>query len=330
MKLIDVSIIIVSYNTKKLTHECVKSILYSKTKFSYEIIVVDNNSADGTVKRLNKDFPQIEVIASSVNLGFSKANNLGIASASGQYILLLNSDTILFVDSLDSLLNAAIAKKYFITGPVLLNKDLSIQRSWFNFPSAIKIFLRLTDIYLLIYKFSNSRLFRIFSPSKKPAFMISEISEDQEMDYLSFACILIKRNVINEIGVLDEGLFFYQEDCEYGLRAKKNNYKFIYTVSSKIIHLGGSSSGKFSWMSFENDILGLLHVYKKHYPYSQFKKIKQIICVALKYRKNLSYFGFFKSVKKSGLYVKTDSNLLKNDKASYKYKELLKIVKAYN
>jgi len=330
MKLIDVSIIIVTYNTKELTCECINSILKSETKFNYEIIVVDNNSADGTVERLYKDFPQIKVIASPKNMGFSKGNNLGIESASGQYIMLLNSDTILFKDSLDSLLLTAIVKKYYISGPVLLNKDLTIQRSWFNFPSAIKIFLRLTDIYLIIYKFSNSNLFRILSPSKKPAFMISEISEDQKMDYLSFACILIKRNVIDEIGKLDEGLFFYQEDCEYGLRAKKNNYNFIYTVSSKIIHLGGSSSGKFSWMVFENDILGLLHIYRKHYPYSEFKKIRQIIYTALKYRKNLSYFGFFKGVKKSGLYDQTTPNQQEKGKVSCKYKELMKMVKAYN
>jgi len=300
----DVSIIIVSYNTEQITYDCIRSIFESETKYKYEIILVDNNSADRTVERLQQDFPTITIITSDKNLGFSKGNNIGIDKSKGNYILLLNSDTLLFKDSLENLLQSAIEKNYQITGPVLLNIDRSIQRSWFNFPSALKTFLRLTDIYLLFYRFSSSILFKLFYFGRKPAFMVSKIDADTKMNYLTFACILIKRNVIEGMGKLDEDLFFYQEDCEFGLRARKNGYEFMYCVSSKIIHLGGTSSGKFSWIAFENDILGILHIYKKHYTKKKFNQVKLAILLALRIRITFSYLGFYNHLKKSGLYFK--------------------------
>ncbi len=326
---IDVSIVIVTYNTEQITCECIESVLASITKYKFEVIVIDNDSSDNTVDRLIKNFPSICVISSPINLGFSKANNVGIDKSTGKYILLLNSDTLLFKSSLDDLLNAAVENNYQITGPILLNADLSIQRSWFNFPSAIKIFLRLTNLYLLFYKFSKSIFFIFFCYGKKPAFMVKEILKDCSMDYLTFAAILINRDVIQNIGKLDEGLFFYQEDCEYGLRAYKNNYKIIYCVSSKIIHLGGSSSSKFSWLAFENDIIGLLHIYKKHYSKIKFKKIKWIIIFALKYRVVFTYFGFYKQLRKSGLYKK-QTEIKTQESIRNKYISLIMKVRNYS
>jgi GT2 family glycosyltransferase len=328
MKEIDVSIIIVTYNTEQITYECIESVLASVTKYKYEVIVIDNNSSDNTVERLNKNFSSICVISSPINLGFSKGNNIGIDKSTGKYILLLNSDTLLFKSSLDDLLNAAIKNNYQITGPILLNADLTIQRSWFNFPSAIKIFLRLTNLYLLFYKFSKSFFFTFFYLGRKPAFMVKEILEDCRMDYLTFAAILINRDVIQNIGKLDEGLFFYQEDCEYGLRAKKNNYEFIYCVSSKIIHLGGSSSSKFSWLAFENDIMGLLHIYKKHYSQNKFKQIKWITSFALKYRVISTNFGFYKQLRNSGLYKK-NTEIKPEESLRNKYITLITKVRNY-
>lgn len=330
MREIDVSIVIVTYNTEQITYQCVQSVLKSETDYTYEIIVIDNNSSDQTATRLNADFPQIKVIESDKNLGFSKGNNVGIAASIGKYVLLLNSDTILFENSLQNLLKTAISKGYQITGPVLLNADHSIQRSWFNFPSALKIFLRLTDFYLLFYKLSKSVLFKLIYGWRKPAFMITEINEDVQMDYLTFACILLKRDVIEQIGNLDEDLFFYQEDCEYGLRAAKHNYRFMYCVSAKVIHLGGTSSGQFSWLAFENDILGLLHIYKKHYSAQKFKLINWVISAALQIRIMLSYFGFYNHFKKSGLYNKEVSKANAQEQITDKYVKLKKAVKNYN
>lgn len=329
MSQFDVSIVIVTFNTEQITYDCIQSIFNSETKFKYEVIVVDNNSFDHTIKRIEEDFPCVNIISSTENLGFSKGNNIGIDKSKGKYVLLLNSDTLLLKNSLENLLQAAIKQNYMITGPVLLNADLSIQRSWFNFPSALKIFLRLTDIYLIFYSISNSVFLKLFYLGRKPAFMVSNITIDTKMDYLTFACILIKRDVIEDIGKLDEGLFFYQEDCEYGLRAKKHNYEFTYCVSSQIIHLGGSSSGNFSWLAFQNDILGLLHIYKKHYSFQKFKEVKRVIYYALKFRIIFSFFGFYNYLRKSGLYANKNPKTYDKEHIRVKYITLKNIVKNY-
>ena len=304
---IDVSIVIVSYNTEKTTLNCVKSIMQSRTKFAFEVIIVDNDSRDNTVNSIREFFPQVNVICSEQNLGFSKGNNLGIQNSKGKYILLLNSDTLLFRTSIESLMLTAIRNNYCVCSPILLNMDHTVQRSWFDFPSTFKIFLRLTGIYKLFYRFSSSLLFKMLFPAKKPAFMLQKIDRDTQVDYLSFACVLLKRDIIEKIGVLDENLIFYHEDCEYGLRAKKNKISLYYTVDAKIIHLGGTSSSKFSMFSFENDIKGLIYVFKKYYSSRVFLYLKVSIFLTLQFRIVFWHFGFFRKIDKFDIYK--DNNI---------------------
>lgn len=328
---IDLSIVIVTYNTEKITFDCVQSIYNSKTQFNFEVIVVDNCSSDNTINTLRESFANINIISSSENIGFSKGNNLGILSAKGKYILLLNSDTLGFENSIENLMVSAIHNNYDICGPILLNADLTIQRSWFNFPSTMKVFLRLTDIYLIFYKLSNISFFKLLYFDKKPAFMIGEMKIDSKMDYLSFACILIKKDVIDEIGGLDESLFFYHEDCEYGFRAKQYNYSINYTIASKVIHFGGTSSNKFSFLAFENDINGLLHVCRKYYSLRIFKRVKYAIILALQWRILFWHFGYYRQIKRFGLYVDNDRRKIIEEasKSLKKYKEIKQFVLSY-
>ena len=139
----DLSIVIVNFNTKKLTSECIESIKKSDTAASYEIIVVDNGSTDGSIDVLDK-IKDIKFIKNKENLGYSNANNIGIKIASGKYVLLLNSDTVVHKGSLDKLLNFAWSKKDAgVVGARLLNDDGTIQKSVSNFPTvwgAIKEF----------------------------------------------------------------------------------------------------------------------------------------------------------------------------------------------
>lgn len=331
MKNIIVSIVIVTYKTREVTLECLKSIYASKTKFSYEVIVVDNNSEDGTIEAILEEYPQVFLIVSDKNNGFSRGNNLGIRQCKGNYILLLNSDTILFDNSIENLVESAEIKGYKICGPKLLNKDQTIQRSWFNFPSAIKIFLRLTEIYVFFYKFSKSYVFSLFFYNNKPAFLLDNIVKNTQMNYLTFACILISKDVFNQIGLLDEGLTFYHEDCEFGIRANKAGFQIFYNIDSEIIHLGGTSSSGSSMFAFENDILGLLHVYKKHYSLQEFKTLKKSIYWALTWRMFFWHFGFFRSLKKIGIYDRINKTELKNmeNEIYNKYKELRKRTKDF-
>ena len=331
MKNFKVSIVIVTYKTREVTLECLKSIYASNTKFSYEVIVVDNNSEDGTIEAIIKEYPQVLLIASDKNNGFSRGNNLGIRECKGDYILLLNSDTLLFENSMENLVESADIKGYKICGPKLLNKDQTIQRSWFNFPSAIKIFLRLTEIYTIFYRLSKFYSFRFFFFKLKPAFMLENIVENTKMNYLTFACVLIKKDVFDQIGLLDEGLTFYHEDCEFGIRANKVGLEIFYNIDSEIIHLGGTSSSGSSIFAFENDIIGLLHVYKKHYSLQKFKTLKRSIYLALTWRMFFWHFGFFRALNKIGIYDrmnKTELNDMENELYN-KYRELRKLTKDF-
>lgn len=332
MNSIDLSIVIVTYKTREVTLDCIRSIYGSITKYKFEVIVVDNLSEDNTIEEIRNKYPDVLLIASNQNVGFSKGNNLGIKQCSGNYIMLLNSDTILFENSIENLLESTIFHGYKICGPKLLNKNETIQRSWFNFPSSIKIFLRLTEIYTIFYKLSKFRAFRLIFSKRKPAFMLNEIAENTRMSYLSFACILISKEVFSKIGLLDENLAFYHEDCEYGIRANKAGYNIIYNIESKIIHLGGTSSSGSSLFAFENDVKGLLHVYKKHYSVRKFLTLKKSIYLALTWRMFFWYFGFYRSLKKIGIYNRMNKIEMRHIQHEIynKYKYLRKVVVDFN
>ncbi|MEN9742671.1 MAG: hypothetical protein RLZZ65_476 [Bacteroidota bacterium] len=324
MKKVDLSIIIVSFNTNEITAQCIESIYKSKFSIEIEIIVIDNNSIDGTKENIRQRFPNLNLIELNENIGFSRANNIGIDKSTGKYILLLNSDTILFETSLQDLYDSTVKNGYDICAPILLNSDLTIQRSWFDFPSSVKIFLRLTEWYRIILRFSKSNLLKRLLKKFDFAFLKGNIVQDSTVSYLSFACILINSNVIKSIGKLDENLMFYHEDCEFGIRANKNNLQLVYNTASKIIHLGGTSSSKTSLFSFENDIRGLLYVYKKHYKKRKFLFLKLAVIIALLIRYLFWFVGFYRSLNKLGLY-KNVKNTNKNESGTLrkKYLELI-------
>lgn len=327
----DLSIVVVTFNTAQVTFNCIKSIFETQPQINFEVILVDNGSIDNTLNLIKESFPLVKLVVLEKNYGFSFANNRGIDISIANHILLLNSDTLILKDSIENLYFSAVNNNYEIVAPILLNSDFSVQRSWFNFPSTIKIFFRITNLYLLFYSASDSWLFKTFTLSKKPAFMVKNITVDTVMDYLSFACILINRDVINKIGNLDENLFFYHEDCEYGIRAHKNNYRLLYAVNSKVIHLGGTSSNNSSIQSFENDIYGLLYVYKIHYSTFSLRKLKVSLYLALLWRIFFWNFGYYRQLEKIGLYSFNDLGIINYDDRQLleKYKELLKVVSNY-
>lgn len=330
MKNLDLSIIIVSYNTRNVTLNCLKTIFESKTKFSFEVIVIDNNSNDGSVEAIKLEYPTVEILAQDNNLGFSRANNIGIKRSQGSYILLLNSDTILFHDSLDNLLNSTIENKYKICAPILLNEDLSLQRNWFDYPSLLKLFLRFTDLYKPFFWIRKKINFDKFIVGKRPAFLISEMHADCKVDYLSFACILFDKDILLNKGLLDENLMFYHEDCEYGLRLKNSESNFMYNTSAKVIHLGGTSSSNSSLFAFENDIKGVLYIFKKYYSVTQFKLLKLTLLAILSIRIVLWNLGFYRRIGKLGLYI-SSSNVKNSEKIVYqKYKEIFSLIQSYN
>ncbi len=198
----ELSIIIVSFNTEKLTKDCIESIINNTHSLSYEILVVDNDSKDGSVKMLEEyasKLSNFKLIKNKENLGFSKANNQAAKKARGKYLLLLNSDTVVRQNSLAKLVDfAKVTSDAGVVGAKLLNGDGSIQPSCVNFPTIGNAIRE--------YFFGRKGLFDKFAPKGEPSVKV---------DAVVGAAFLITPQARKKVGLLDERYFFYFEDIDY-------------------------------------------------------------------------------------------------------------------
>lgn len=236
---INVSIIIVNYNTKDLLINCINSIYNNINNISFEIIVVDNASIDGSVEALNVMFPKIQIISSGSNLGFGKANNLGVKKALGEYVFLLNSDTILIDDAISKLYNFFVSNEETLKigglGCRLIDEHDNTMNSGGGFP---RVKYDFKEYYFQIL----SRVFKLkFKGSDEYDFTLPFF----EINYVIGADLMMKREVFNKLGGFDDNFFMYYEeaDLQYRLRKQLKLKCYIYT-EAKIIHLEGGSSDK--------------------------------------------------------------------------------------
>ncbi len=269
----DVSLIIVSYNTEKILDDCLASIITSfvPSKISYEIIVVDNVSTDGTRGMLKKKYPNVVTILNSENVGFGRANNQGIKKAKGEYIILINSDTVVGVDALSKLVTFAKQHPNDFIGPKLLNPDSSAQTSCGYFFSLPVVFAS------LFLKGDVNGLIR-WSPD-----------ETKMVDWVSGACFVGKKSVFMDDLLFDEKIFMYMEEVDLFMRAKAKGHNTYFYHESRIIHIGGGSSKNKRTGPVLNIYKGLLYVYAKHYSPSSmmllklFLRAKALISVIIGY-----------------------------------------------
>ena len=228
----DVSIISVNWNSEAYLQQSIESIYRWTKKTSLEIIVVDNASPAGRVDELKKEFPQIKVIKSANNLGFSGANNLGFRESSGEYVLFLNPDTKLTSPAIDVLMERArgLVKPGAI-GCKLLNGDLSVQTSSImKFP---RIWNALLQVEYLRVRFPKLwGIGPLFSTGIDPV----------EVEAISGACILMKRNVFKQVGMFSEEYFMYSEDIDLCYQSIRAGFKNYYLGCASIIHYGGKST----------------------------------------------------------------------------------------
>jgi len=226
----DLSIIIVSWRVKKLLEQCLTSLFkFLPTDLAYEIIVVDNASGDGEVEMIEEKFKTVKTIALKNNLGFAKANNIAIKQASGRFILLLNPDAEFLNDDLSKLLNTFKNKKSVgILGCKLINADQTIQPSVRRFP-------RIFDHILMMFK-----LHHLFSLKN---YLASDFDYEKPsvVDQVMGAFFMIKREVLEKIGDLDEKYYIWFEEVDYCLRAKNAGFETIYYPDFAVIHHGGQS-----------------------------------------------------------------------------------------
>lgn len=254
----DLSIIVVNYKTKELTKQTLHSVYASPHNFLFEVIVLDNASLDDSVDMIKAEFPQVILLTNEENLGFSKANNIGINQAQGRYILLLNSDTVIMEDTLEIMMTymeentnvgAAGCKVVLPHGSL----DKACKRSFPTPENAL---------------YNALKLDRLFPNNKKfGAYNLTYLDEDEvhEVDCLVGAFMLVRREAIEQVGLLDEDFFMYGEDIDWCYRIKNVGWKIVYYPKTKIIHYkGGSSKKRNSKVIFEF-YRAMYLFYKKHY-----------------------------------------------------------------
>ncbi len=251
----DLSVVIVNYQTFDLTKNTINSILEYDYPFSYEILVVDNASSDDSLSKLKDYFKgKVKFIASAENNGFAAGNNQALAIAKGRYVLLLNSDTILWENTLENIYD--YMEEHSDVGAcgcrVLLENgelDKACKRS---FPNV---------------KNSFFRLFHIPTNSKDDNYNLDNLPDDEiyEIDCLTGAFMFIKSEALNQAGFLDETFFMYGEDIDLCYRIKKSGWKIVYYGKSKITHLKGASSKKQKSKLIYEFYRAMYIYYKKHH-----------------------------------------------------------------
>ncbi len=230
---IDLSIIIVTWNVRELLRKCLAAIP-SKFQVSRPGAVVDNASNDGTVEMLRAEFPDVRVIANSVNAGFTCGNNQALAIARGRYLFLLNPDTELRPGALQTLCDYAEANpRVGIIGPQLFYGDGTVQSSRRRFPTLATAFLEST---LLQQWFPRNRVLTQY-------YMLDTRDDTtQPVDWLNGAALFVQRAVYEQIGGLDEGFFMYSEELDWCYRAKKAGWDIVYLPTAQVTHYEGKSS----------------------------------------------------------------------------------------
>jgi GT2 family glycosyltransferase len=231
---IDISLILVSFNTRDVLRESLQSVAREKGSFRLEIFVVDNNSRDGSVEMVEAEFPHVRVIRSEVNLGFGAANNVALEQARGRYIVLLNSDAFLTPDSLRlSVENMDADPSVGLAGGRLVGRDYSWQPSARMFPSIVSDFKVMTG---LAAKFPKSRFFGSFDRTW------ADPMQPAEVDWVPGAYSIIRSEALARVGFFDPEFFLYSEEVDLCRRIQQAGYKIMYWPEIVVIHIGGESS----------------------------------------------------------------------------------------
>ncbi|TSC95428.1 MAG: family 2 glycosyl transferase [Parcubacteria group bacterium Athens1014_10] len=250
------SIIIVNWNVKDLLEKCLNSIYKMPQKIDFEVFVVDNASKDGSAEMIKEKFPQVKLTANKENKGFAVANNQGIKESKGEFILLLNPDTEIIDNALEKMVDfMAERQDAGILGCQLLNPDYSLQLSCRAFPSLF------SQIVILL------KLHNFFPKLVKKYYLLEwPHHEIKEVDQVMGACFLIRRKLIDEIGLLDEGYWALFEEVDYCKRAKDKGWKVYFTPEAKVIHHKGQSFGQQKIIAKQiNFNRNLLKYFKKYH-----------------------------------------------------------------
>lgn len=276
----ELSVIIVNYNDKSHLEKCIRSLEETGKNRIDEIIVVDNNSTDGSQEFILRNFSGVELISNIRNIGYPMANNQGIEKSTGRFILFLNPDTVVHPESLDLLLEEIKTNPYAgAVGPALLQGE---KRYQISFGGARDFFSEIFQKCVLNFYYK----FRLKFSRRK-----------MEVNWVGGACLLTRRDVLVEAGLFDENFFLYFEDIDLCYRIRENGWKIIYLPLAEINHVGGASTGSRKLFSRYFYRKSQLYFYKKHNSRSSLFLLRLYLRISFSF---LVFKGFVKKEKDLG------------------------------
>lgn len=264
----DMSVVLVCWNNKDYLGPCLESLYRSRLGISFDVVVVDNGSTDGSLEMLRERFPEVGLIPNDRNVGLAKASNQGIRSTRARYVLLLNNDTVVNGPSLEALVRFLDeTPEAAAAGGRLVNPDGSLQASYSDFSSLGQEFLIAT------------RLGELLQPGY-PAH--KDDQQIRSVDWLSSACLLLRRKALEQVGTLDEEYFIYGDEADLQFRLKRAGWKVYFLPGVSTIHYGGRSMDR--WRRRRMVYRGKLLFFKKNYGRSATAAL-QLLLTALTFAK---------------------------------------------
>jgi GT2 family glycosyltransferase len=245
----DVSVVIVTRNNRRYLEPCLDSLLQARMQYRCDIVVVDNGSIDGTQELLRRQHPEIALIDNGSNVGLSRASNQGITASHGRYVLLLNDDTLVNGPSLDAMVTLLDeTPRAGAVGGCLLNDDGTTQACYNYFSTLAEEFMIATRIGDTVWPGYPARM---------------DAGQSREVDWVSSACVLLRRSALDDVGLLDEEYFIYGDEADLQYRLKQAGWSVHFIPQATTIHFGGRSLDRWRRRRMVNR--GKMLFYRKHY-----------------------------------------------------------------
>ncbi len=253
----DLSVILLSYNTREFTEGALRTVLEAAVGLAVEVFVVDNGSRDGSAAMVRARYPQARVLEMHDNVGFARASNAGIVESTGRYVVLLNSDTVLHDGALQRL--AAFLdehSEFAAAGPLLLNPDGSVQESCFSFTTVRDILFEQAGLTAL---FPRSGVFN------RRGLGDFDRTTARAVDWVSGACLMVRRSALDRVGLLDHAFFMYGEELDWCYRMRQAGMRVAFYPGARVTHVGRASSMHAPGELAPRAVAGRLRYFCKHH-----------------------------------------------------------------
>jgi GT2 family glycosyltransferase len=252
----DLAVIIVTWNARDYIDGCLSSLRSISSWVKASVLVIDNKSTDGTPEIIQEKYPEVALITNPANQGFAAANNIGIRRSTSRYLLLLNPDTVVRPGALEGLVGFMDShQECWAAGPALFNGDGSPQRTGVRFPS---IWNMIVESLFLDRVFPRSRIFG------RHRELYEDPATARPVDFVQGSCMIVRREVIDTIGGLDEDFFMYFEETDWCYRMKQAGGNVYYTPDGEVIHFGGGTVAHYDERRLLHYHRSLLLFYRKH------------------------------------------------------------------